>query len=88
MVGVYPDYTIKVVRVLYQDETEGMGTLIVEKQFLAQFSGKNPDRLHVVTEGDTTDAITAVTGATISSVALAEDAVKNAVLFLKKQGIK
>lgn len=88
IVGVNPDYTIKSVRVLFQDETKGMGNQIAEEPFLRQFIGKNPDRLHVITEGDTTDAITAITGATVSSAALAEDAVKSAVLFLKTEGIQ
>jgi Na+-translocating ferredoxin:NAD+ oxidoreductase subunit G len=85
IVGVNPDFTIRSVRVIGQAETEGLGTRLLETDFLKQFSGKKADRLHVIKEGDSADAITAITAATISSRALTEDGVKSAVVFLKNQ---
>jgi hypothetical protein len=58
---------------------------MLENEFLKQFTGKDPHRLHVITGGDTTDAVMAITAATISSRALTEDAVKTALLFLEQR---
>ena len=85
--AIAPDFTIKTVRLLYENESEDFGGQMHDEKFLAQFKGKRPGLLHVITEDEPADtnAIVAITMATISSRALAEDAVKKAVLFLKKE---
>jgi electron transport complex protein RnfG len=85
--AVDPGFSIKAVSLLYEDETEDMGSQVRDEEFLAQFKGKRPDLLRVITEDEPedTNAIVAITGATVSSRALAENAVRKAVLFLKKQ---
>lgn len=88
--AVAPDFTIKTVRLLYEDESEDFGGQMHDEEFLAQFEGKRPDLMHVITEDEEeepkdTNAVVAITAATISSRALTEGAVKKAVLFLKKE---
>ena len=83
-VGLNPDFSIRGIKILDQAETEGLGTRILEDDFIQQFSGKQGDQLHVITTADSSEnAIMAITAATISSRALAEDAIKNAILFCK-----
>jgi electron transport complex protein RnfG len=88
--AVAPDFSITTVTLLYEGESEDFGGELHDEKFLAQFKGKRPDRLRVITEDEPADtnAIVALTGATISSRALAEDAVKKAVLFLKKELVR
>jgi electron transport complex protein RnfG len=85
--SVDPDFTLKEVSLLYEGETEELGGQLKDEEFLVQFKGKRPDLLRVITEDEPedTNAIVAITGATISSRALTENAVRKAVLFLKKQ---
>jgi electron transport complex protein RnfG len=85
IVGVNPDFSIRSVNIISQAETEGLGARMLEEPFLKQFVGKNGRRLRVITQGDSSDAITAISAATISSKALTEDAIKKAVIFLEKQ---
>ena len=85
IVGVNPDFSIRSIRVIHQAETEGLGARMLEDSFLREFTGKDPHRLHVITKGDTADAVMAITAATISSRALTEDAIKTAILFLEQR---
>lgn len=80
-VSVDKDFTVKKVNVLHHAETPGLGDEILEDYFLDQFAGKDIDHL-VVIKGPTKDKIEAITGATISSRAVTEDAVKNGVEML------
>ena len=84
LVAVDLDLTVKAVHILGQQETEGLGTRIMEPEFLSQFSGKRLEQLAVTTEG-AADRINAITAATISSRAVTEDAVAGAVAFLKQK---
>lgn len=61
IVGVEPDGRIKEVKILEQNETPGIGSKIMEKDFLKRFKGKTQD-----------DKIDTITGATISSKSLIE----------------
>jgi Na+-translocating ferredoxin:NAD+ oxidoreductase RnfG subunit len=81
------DFSIKNVELLHEAETEGLGEQLRDSAFLAQFRGKHPENLRVITEGEPADSntINAVAMATISSRALAEGAVKKGILFLKKE---
>lgn len=72
LVGVDNDKKVTSIKVLYQVETPGLGTKIEEDSFTGQFSGKEASEL-VLGEG-----IDAITGATVSSKAVA-DSVKEAI---------
>jgi Na+-translocating ferredoxin:NAD+ oxidoreductase RnfG subunit len=84
---VNTDFSIRNVEILHEAETEGLGAQMREPAFLAQFRGKRPESLRVITEDAPADtnAIVAITMATISSRALVEGAVKKGILFLKKE---
>jgi Na+-translocating ferredoxin:NAD+ oxidoreductase RnfG subunit len=84
---VNKDFSIKNVEILHEAETEGLGEQMREPAFLSQFRGKRPENLRVIIEGEPADtnAIVAITMATISSRALVEGSVKKGILFLKKE---
>lgn len=81
-VSVGTDLLIKKIKILGHKETPGLGDEIEKDYFLDQFVGKTADEL-VVMKIETDKNIQAITGATISTRAVAEDAVKNAVNMLK-----
>jgi len=75
LVGLDPEITtITGIYVLDQKETPGLGNYITEEEFRSQFVGKRSDRKINVVKGDPTepDQIRSLTGATISSVSVAE----------------
>jgi len=74
-------YRILRISVLSHSETPGLGDGIETKSFQNQFSGKTVDQMKVI-KGPTTSNIQALSGATISSRAVTEDAVKNALAML------
>ncbi|MDO8281833.1 MAG: FMN-binding protein [Thermodesulfovibrionia bacterium] len=78
------DLLIKKVKILGHKETPGLGDEVEKDYFLDQFVGKTADDL-VVVKTETDKNIQAITGATISTRAVAEDAVKNAVNMLKEK---
>jgi len=80
-VSVDKNFTVKKVNILHHAETPGLGDEILKDYFLSQFAGKDIDHL-VVIKGPTEDKIEAITGATISSRAVTEDAVRNGVKML------
>jgi electron transport complex protein RnfG len=84
LVSVDKNFVVKKVNVLHHAETPGLGDEIEEDYFLNQFDGKNTDNL-VVIKGETQDNIEAISGATISSRAVTEDGVKNAVEMLQEK---
>lgn len=83
MVGFLPDGTIKMIEVIQQNETPGLGDKMdrSKSDFAVQFDGKNPAdfKLAVKKDGGDVDAITA---ATISSRAFV-DAVDRAYKVLQ-----
>lgn len=81
-VSVGSDFLIKKVKILGHKETPGLGDEVEKAYFLDQFVGKAADDL-IVVKMETDNNIQAITGATISSRAVAEDAVKNALNMLK-----
>ncbi len=83
LIAVDKDFTVQKIKVLSHGETPGLGDGIEEDWFQAQFKGKTLDHLKVI-KGETKDDIQALSGATISSRAVTEDAVKNGVAFLIK----
>lgn len=76
--------TILSLRVIDQKETPGLGNLIVEPAFHSQFDGKSTDTPIRIVKSTPAKAseVTAVTGATISSVTVA-DAVNEAIRLAK-----
>ena len=83
LIAVDTDFKVLKINILGHAETPGLGDEIDSNSFKDQFAGKDLDHLKVL-KTETTDYIQAISGATISSRAVAEDAVKNGVEFLKK----
>jgi electron transport complex protein RnfG len=81
LVSVDKNFVVKKVSVLHHAETPGLGDEIERDYFLDQFEGKSIDHL-VVVKGETREDIQAISGATISSRAVAEDGVKKSVEML------
>ncbi len=81
LIAVNPDFTVREIDILGHAETPGLGDEIETEAFRRQFVGKGARSLNVVTT-ETTEEIQAISGATISSRAVAEDAVRSGVEFL------
>ncbi len=77
------DFVVQKINILGHAETPGLGDEIETDWFKNQFKGKNIEHLKVI-KGETKEDIQAISGATISSRAVTEDAVKNGVAFLIK----
>ncbi len=71
------------INILGHAETPGLGDEIETESFKNQFIGKDMEHLKVV-KTETTENIQAISGATISSRAVTEDAVRNGIDFLIK----
>lgn len=84
LISLNTDMTVKNISILSHTETPGLGDEIVKDYFINQFRGKDVDHL-IVQKNETNVYIQAISGATISSRAVTEDAVKNAVMFLKNK---
>ena len=81
LVAVDKNFVVKKIAVLHHGETPGLGDEIERDYFLNQFDGKTIEHL-VVIKMETKDNIQAISGATISSRAVAEDGVRNGVKML------
>jgi len=82
-IAVDKDFKIQKINILAHGETPGLGDEIETDVFKDQFKGKDIDHLKVL-KTETTEYIQALSGATISTRAVSEDAVKNGVAFLIK----
>lgn len=82
-IAVDKDFKVIKISVLSHAETPGLGDEIETDWFKNQFKGKDVEHLKVI-KTETTEDIQAISGATISSRAVTEDAVKNGVDFLIK----
>lgn len=69
LVGMEIDRALRGIRIISHQETPGLGAKILNVDFLSQFAGLVPDQLVLARDGGAVDAIT---GATISSRAVAE----------------
>jgi len=76
LVGLEPDTTLRGIRIIFQQETPGLGAKIVESFFLQQFPGLAVGDIELTKKGGKVDAIT---GATTSSSAVVEG-VRKAIL--------
>jgi electron transport complex protein RnfG len=83
LISVDKEFKVEKISILHHAETPGLGDEIETPAFQDQFGGKDFDHLKVL-KTETTDYIQAISGATISSRAVTEDAVKNGVAFLMK----
>ena len=83
LIAVDKDFRVQRINVLGHAETPGLGDEIETDSFKNQFKDKDVEHLKVL-KTETTEYIQAISGATISSRAVTEDAVKNGVDFLKK----
>jgi electron transport complex protein RnfG len=83
LVATDPDLKIIRINILSHTETPGLGDEIESGWFQNQFAGKSESQMKVI-KGPTAQDIQAITGATISSRAVTEDAVKNALEALSK----
>ncbi len=84
LTSVDKNFIVQKISVLAHGETPGLGDEIEKDYFLNRFKGKSADNL-VVIKGETADKIQAITGATISTRAVAEDGVRNGVKMLKEK---
>jgi len=84
LISVDANFVVKKVSILHHAETPGLGDEIEKDYFLNQFIGKTIEHL-IVEKRPTEENIQAITGATISSRAVTEDAVKNAVKMLMEK---
>lgn len=82
-VAVDRDFVVQKINILAHGETPGLGDEIETDWFKGQFTGKTLEHLKVI-KGETREDIQAISGATISSRAVTEDAVKHGVEFLIK----
>jgi len=69
LVGLETNRALRGIRIISHQETPGLGAKIPDTDFLDQFDGLVPDQLVLARDGGAVDAIT---GATISSRAVAE----------------
>jgi electron transport complex protein RnfG len=81
LIAVDKDFRVQKIGILDQKETPGLGDEIDTDSFKKEFIGKDAGHLRVV-KSESPDYIQAISGATISSRAVAEDAVKTGVDFL------
>jgi electron transport complex protein RnfG len=82
-IAVDKNFIVQKINILGHGETPGLGDEIETDSFKDQFKGKDVDHLKVL-KTETTEYIQALSGATISTRAVSEDAVKNGVAFLIK----
>src|SRR4030042_320080 len=83
LIAVDKDFRVQRINVLGHAETPGLGDEIEADSFKNQFTDKDIDHLKVL-KTETTEYLQAISGATISSRAVTEDAVRNGVDFLTK----
>jgi electron transport complex protein RnfG len=83
LIAVDKDFRVLKINILGHAETPGLGDEIETDGFKNRFAGKDAGHLKVL-KTETNEYIQAISGATISSRAVAEDAVRNGVEFLKK----
>lgn len=77
------NFIVQKINILGHGETPGLGDEIELDYFKDRLKGKDIDHLKVL-KTETTEYVEAISGATISSRAVTEDAVKNGVAFLIK----
>ena len=82
LIAVDRNFRVTKVKILDQKETPGLGDEIENDSFTDLIKGKDIEHLKVL-KTETTEYVQAITGATISSRAVTDDAVRNGVKFLR-----
>ncbi|MDI6801396.1 MAG: RnfABCDGE type electron transport complex subunit G [Thermodesulfovibrionales bacterium] len=83
LIAVDKEFKVQKIDILSHAETPGLGDEIENDVFKNQFKDKDIDHIKLV-KTETSEYIQAITGVTISSRAVTEDAVKNGLNFLIK----
>jgi electron transport complex protein RnfG len=83
LIAVDTNFKVIKISILGHAETPGLGDEIEADTFKNQLAGKDAEHLKIV-KTETVDYVQAISGATISSRAVSEDAVKNGIAFLIK----
>lgn len=81
LIAVDRDFKVQKINILHHAETPGLGDEIELDYFKDRLKGKDIDHLKVL-KTETAEYVEAISGATISSRAVTEDAVKKGVEFL------
>jgi Na+-translocating ferredoxin:NAD+ oxidoreductase subunit G len=84
LIAVDKDFKVIKVKILDQKETPGLGDVIEEDDFTNRLIGKDVEHLKVL-KTETTEFVQAVTGSTVSSRAVTDDAVRNGVDFIRNK---
>ena len=84
LIGVDTTFKIQRISILTHTETPGLGDEIDAAWFKDQFAKKGDPQMKII-KGQTEEYVQAITGATISSRAVTEDAAKKALEFLAAQ---
>ena len=69
-VGIMNDGTVNGISILSISETAGLGMRATELEFYGQYAGKAADKFYVSKDGGEGEAIDAISGATITSLAV------------------
>lgn len=72
MVGIDVNDTVRGIEILSHSETAGLGAKADSEDFKSRFPGKNPELAVVKTPSENPSEVQAITGATITSKAVAE----------------
>jgi len=83
LIAVDTNFRVIKISILGHAETPGLGDEIEADTFKNQLTGKDTEHLKIV-KTEPVDYVQAISGATISSRAVTEDAVKTGVAFLMK----
>ncbi|MBN2036910.1 MAG: FMN-binding protein [Chitinispirillaceae bacterium] len=83
LIAVDTTMAIQRINILSHTETPGLGDEIETPSFRNQFAKKRAAHMKVI-KGETTEYIQAITGVTISTRGVTEDAAKNALEFLDR----
>lgn len=83
LIATDKDFKVEKINILHHAETPGLGDEIELDYFKDRLKGKDLDHLKVL-KTETTEYVESISGATISSRAVTEDAVKNGIDFLIK----
>jgi electron transport complex protein RnfG len=84
LIAVDSDFRVLKVKILDQKETPGLGDEIGLDSFTRRLTGKDIEHLKVQ-KTDTAEYVQAITGATISSRAVTDDAVRVGIMFIKNK---
>jgi electron transport complex protein RnfG len=84
LIAVDRDFRVLKVKILDQKETPGLGDEIGLDSFTDRLKRKDIEHLKVL-KTDTSEYVQAITGATISSRAVTDDAVRVGVMFIKNK---